>query len=246
MNFLIYELGPCPGKGHDACGTLITINRAQPDFLCAGCDKKISIKSSTFWEGSHLTFSQGLQLIYYFQIKITQSEVIHEVEIGSLSTIVEWYSKLREIPGIVLANLPTQQIGGSGQIVDLDESHIRARKYDIGRILVSQAVCVFGGICRNTNECFLIIVEYRDASTLFPLIQKHIAPVSIIFSDMWRSYSGISDLLQIYVHVSINYSENFIDPDFDFLYAQTIERMWESLKRSLPLDLTDQHKGLIL
>jgi hypothetical protein len=90
---------------------------------------------------------------------ITQKQVMHEVGIGSKSIIVNWYSSLRELSGTVLANFPLHQIGGPGLIVKIDESHIRTRKYDVGRVLVSQATWAFGGIFRDTKERFVVVFK---------------------------------------------------------------------------------------
>jgi hypothetical protein len=34
----------------------------------------------------------------------------------------------------------------------------------------------------------------RDADTLLPLIQKHIAPGSTIYSDCWKAYGSLEEL----------------------------------------------------
>jgi transposase-like protein len=242
LGLLSLEPGPCPGKGQP-CEAQMNLTRDQNNFRCPTCDKKMSINCGTWWDRSHLSYAQGLELIYYFQTPMTQEQVMHEVDIGSKSTIVNWYSSLRELPGTVLANLPHHQIGGPGLIVEIDESHIRTRKYDVGRVLVSQAIWVFGGISRNTKECFVVQVERRDAETLLPLIQQYIAPRSIIFSDMWKAYNGIEDLLEQYTHGQINHSKEFLHPVQEFVHTQNIEAMWGSIKRTLPTNLTEENRG---
>lgn len=52
---------------------------------------------------------------------------------------------------------------------------------------------VFGGIYRQTKECFLFAVENRTAALLIPIIVENIAPGSIIMSDKWKSYNGNRD-----------------------------------------------------
>lgn len=49
---------------------------------------------------------------------------------------------------------------------------------------------VFGGIYRQTKECFLFAVKNRTAALLIPIIVESIAPGSIIMSDKWKSYNG--------------------------------------------------------
>lgn len=242
LGLLSLQPGSCPGKG-EPCESQMYLTKDQNQFRCSTCDKRISINSGTWWDGAHLSYSQGLELIYYFNTPMTQEQVMHEVGIGSKSTIVNWYSALRELPSHVLADLPPHQIGGPGIIVEIDESHIRKRKYDKGRVLTSQAIWIFGGICRETKECFLVPVQERNAETLLPLIQQYVAPRSIIFSDMWRAYNGIKDLPEDYTHGQINHSEEFLHYDQDFVHTQNIEAMWGSIKRTLPTNLTDEQRG---
>ena len=106
---------------------------------------------------------------------------------GSRTTGFNWASYLREYPAVVLANQPAKQMGGPGKCVEIDESYIRSRKYSTGRILKSEAVWVFGSICCETGDCFVVPCEKRIAATLLLILQTHVAPGSTIYSDQWRA-----------------------------------------------------------
>ena len=66
--------------------------------------------------------------------------------------------------------------------------------------------------------------------TLLQLIQKYVAPGSIIHSDCWKSYDAIDTLPEDYTHLTVNHSENFVDPKTGS-NIQTVERMWKEVKR---------------
>ncbi|RWR99987.1 hypothetical protein B4U79_10604, partial [Dinothrombium tinctorium] len=142
------------------------------------------------------------------KFRMTQKEIMHEAHIGGEKTINDWQSFIRECYGVVLSNDNggNSKIGGPGCVVEIDESHIRTRKYDVGRVLKSQQLWVFGGICRNDRRCFVVPVERRDAATLLPLIREHIEPGTHIVSDMWRVYRQIPSQLQGYTHDAVNQS----------------------------------------
>lgn len=63
----------------------------------------------------------------------------------------------------------------------------------------------------GSRKCFLAPVERRDKANLIPIIQRWIAPGSIIGSDCWKPYDELSKLG--YVHKKVNHSVEFVNED---------------------------------
>ena len=95
---------------------------------------------------------------------------------------------------------------------------------------------VFGGICRESKECFVVPVNSRDKGTLLPIIQDRILPGTCVMSDLWRAYDCLND--EGFQHLTVNRSLNFVDPDAG-AHTQNIENTWWVAKRSLPQTGTD-------
>ena len=90
----------------------------------------------------------------------------------------------------------------------------------------------WNGTERITGNSFLVEVQKRDAQTLIPIIKDYIrdggynsylitddylsnskTTGSVIYSDEWRPYSGISRVPgKNYTHKTVNHSVNFVDP----------------------------------
>ena len=79
--------------------------------------------------------------------------------------------------------------------VEIDESLIFKRKTNRGRLLngEQESNWIFGGICRETGEAFLVRVQDRSARTLLAAIRENIMPGTRVISDCWRSYQGLYD-----------------------------------------------------
>ena len=135
----------------------------------------------------------------------------------SRSDIVHWVSR------------HTKKIGGEGKTVEIDEPKFGRRKYNVGRLVEGQ--WVFGGICRETREFFLVPVEARNAETLLQVIKDYIESGATIISGCWKAYQCLTS--EGYKHLTVNHSINFVDPDTG-AHTNTIERRWRDTKNLVP------------
>jgi transposase-like protein len=125
-----------------------------------------------------------------------------------------------------LVQLDNEAIGGSGVVVEIDESKFSKRKYNCGRSL--REGWVFGGIERQSRKMFFSFVIDRTEITLLDIIKRRILPGSVIHCDMFRSYVNLE--LHGYTVFRVNHSENFVDPSTG-AHTQNIESAWGRLKR---------------
>lgn len=71
-------------------------------------------------------------------------------------------------------------------------------------------------------------VANRSANTLLEVISRHVAPGSIIYTDLWKGYTRVQELLEC-PHFTVNHSQNFVDP-ITGVHTNTIEGLWNGLK----------------
>ena len=121
-------------------------------------------------------------------------------------------------------------IEGPGVEVEIDKSKFGRRKYNRGRRVDGHWV-FGGGMERVTGECFLVEVDRRDATTLLPLIQQHIRPGSVVYSDEWSAYNQLGTVTGCN-HQTVNHSVHFVDLNTG-THTQGVESMWSCCKRML-------------
>ena len=75
------------------------------------------------------------------------------------------------------------------------------------------------------------IVPRRNAATLPPIIQQHIAPGTIIHSDEWRAYSRVASLPNVSSHATVNHSIEFVSRTG--VHTENVESYWNRAKIKL-------------
>ena len=79
---------------------------------------------------------------------------------------------------------------------------------------------------------YMQLVPNRRATTLYPIIQAHVANGTTVYSDEWSAYRQIASLPQIAAHEMVNHSVNFVDP-VTGVHTQNIESYWSRAKLKL-------------
>ena len=79
---------------------------------------------------------------------------------------------------------------------------------------------------------YMQIVPKRDAVTLLPIIQQHVAPGTIIHSDQWSAYNRVSTLPNVSSHRTVNHSIEFVD-SVTGVHTENIESYWNRTKIKL-------------
>ena len=76
------------------------------------------------------------------------------------------------------------------------------------------------------------VVQQRNAATLLPTIQAHIAPGTTIYSHEWHAYSSVARLPPVAAHATVKRSLTFVDP-VTRVHTENAESYWNRVKTKL-------------
>lgn len=214
------------------CSRKLIFHNNQTNYFklipyCCYCNAHFSLYNKTILTRSHISPPQFMALAYCWVNQYDLQTTCSECQVNH-NTVANYFICFRDSIIDEILDGEQKQIGGEGLNVEIDETVISHRKYNRGRM--TKTVWVFGGICRETDQAFALVVQDRSANTLLKEIADHIAFGSIIHSDSWKAYDLISQIPnRNYKHLTVNHSQNFVDPNTG-CNTQKIERLWRSLK----------------
>ena len=79
---------------------------------------------------------------------------------------------------------------------------------------------------------YMEVVTSRDALTLLPIIQRHVAAGTVVHSDRWRAYSQVGALPNVASRSTVNHQMNFVDR-VSGVHMQHVESYWNRSKTKL-------------
>ena len=98
----------------------------------------------------------------------------------------------------------------------------------------TEQIWVFGLVdtSQTPSPGYMEIVPQRDAATLLPLINNHVAPGTIVHSDEWAAYNRVQRLSNVYSYGIVNRSINFVEPTTG-VHTQNVKSYWNRVKTEL-------------
>jgi transposase-like protein len=182
---------------------------ARRKFRCSKqeCKKECSIRTFTFFAGSALPCSKILYLAFCWINGASWTTAKHMTG-HSEHTVTAFYAHFRRL---VSGSLEEDDsiIGGSAIEVEIDETKLGKRKYHRGHRV--DGVWLIVGVERTENrKVFVVQVEDRSAETLSHAISQHVLSGSVVLTDKWKGYTGLSALG--FEHRTVNHSLEFKNP----------------------------------
>ena len=165
-----------------------------------------------------LSTKQQSRLVEFFVLEVTARSAASVLGLQP-NTAALYYRKLRQRIADQLALVVHEVFDGS---IELDESYFGGvRKGKRGRGAVF-------GLLKRGGKVYAKVVDNARTATLMPVIQRKIAPDSVVYTDSFRSYDAL-DISQFH-HVRINHSREFARGRN---HINGIENFWNQAKRIL-------------
>ena len=195
-------------------------------YSIRGCRVELELRKGILLENFNLSYRKVVLFIYCWSREMTSRDFCErEIEINKNTVAVDWNNFLCEVFAAELIANPIA-IGGPNTTVEVDESLFARIKNHQGRNLPQQ--WVFGGICRETRECFMYTAPDRSAATLLPIIAQSILPGSTVMPDLWAAHGGIGAMR--FQHHTVNHTLNFVDP-VTGTHTQNVKNSRKNAKR---------------
>lgn len=201
-------------------------------FFCRRCKTLYSVLTDSLFEQVRVSIRKVIQLLFFWSC-LTPVAVVSRLINMRKGSICRQYRFFRNIVSWKLSQVPELfRLGGVGHVVQIDESVITKRKYNVGRVVPQ--VWVLGMVDTTTKREVVVYIRNRSVEVIISKICKHVIPGSEIWTDKWRAYDQLSILSGVspYTHKSVNHSIYFVDPNTG-VNTNFIEGYWSRLKSFL-------------
>jgi transposase len=205
---------------------------SRKSYSCQFCGHHVHPTAGTIFNKS----STGLQDWFYAIFLMSQTrcgisakQLQREVGV-TYKTAWRMFHQIRKL--LVEDDGPA---GESGNPVELDETYIGGRSTRLGQerkagrpTTGSNKTAVFGVMERGGRVRTRIVTD-ASGSSLWPLVEAHVLPKSLVYTDEWQPYARLGKMG--YLHSRVNHSAKvYVDGD---VHTQTIEGFWSLVKNGI-------------
>jgi transposase-like protein len=200
-------------------------------WKCKGCKKQYSVKLGTIFEDSPLGLDKWLPAVWLIANSkngISSHELARALGITQKSA---WFMLHR----IRLAMQTGSFTKLSGE-VEVDETYIGGKARNMhasdprrsgtpGRSTQHKTAVL--GMRQRDGNVQAEVIPNVSKTAIQPRVRQAVEPGSTVYTDAWRSYSGLAD---DYAHEVIDHAEEYVNGR---VHTNGIENFWSVLKRGL-------------
>jgi ISXO2 transposase-like protein len=214
-------------------------------WICRSCNKTVNPTWRTYFENCRIPFSNVMKMIAYFldDVGVEKGHDLLErfrQEIGytkklSKSTYVNHMKALRNICFVVSANDFYKSLGGENKTIEIDETFLTKRKYQMGRQTDAMTITILGLHCREDKKTLFFRVPSKKKDDLYPFIERFTNNnTNVVCTDGGRQYVGVGSLFKEGTqHKVVYHNKLFVDKQDNSNHINGIENQNRWLKRDI-------------
>lgn len=219
----LYPAGiPCK-----VCGEITKHHRvrSRPSYSCDRCGHHVHPMAGTIYENSRTPLKLWFYAIFLMaQTRCGISAKQLERELGvTYKTAWRMFKQIRS-----LLDEPIESLSGC---VEIDETFIGGKRRDgrTGRPGPGSSKTAVMGMVERQGRVVARAIPDTSGKTLIPLVNQHVMPRSIVYTDEWKPYRALGR--QGYFHDRIHHaSKVYVRGD---VHTNTIEGFWSLVKRGI-------------
>lgn len=221
----------CPLCGHEK---VYTYNDGKR-YKCAGCKKQFTVKSGTVFEDSKIGMRKwflALYLLTSMKKGISSCELVRKLKVTQKTA---WFMEHRLRHALEISSFETPVKG----VVEADETYVGGKekwkhkdkktKHTQGRSTLTKTAVL--GVKSRSGKVLARVTEDVKHQTVREFIKGNVAKGSILMTDEYRAYKGMTDL---YDHRVVTHKDGEFAGGVDFdTHCNGIENYWSHFKRSI-------------
>jgi transposase-like protein len=201
-------------------------------YKCKSCKQRFNVLAGTMFEGTHIGLQKWFIAIYIFSMHkkgVSSHQLASDLGITQKSS---WFM-LSRIRNAFKQDLPNKKIDG---LFSADETYIgganknrhQDKKIDGSQGRSTKDKTPVFGIMQTGGKVRTTVVPNTQAKTLKPIITDLVKEGSIIVTDEWEGYSGLS---KSYAHITVKHKEGqYTNGAFS---PNNMENFWSLLCRGI-------------
>jgi transposase len=198
---------------------------SRPSYSCDHCGHHVHPTAGTIFHKSPTpltTWFYAMYLMSATRCGISAKQIQRETGV-TYKTAWRMFKQIRSM----LTDENSGPIGGFGRKVEMDETYYGSRS-EGKRGRGTDKTPVVGMVQRKGQVRAFVAADVKS-DTLRGLIKEHVLPRTMVFTDDFKSYNGLS--ARGYTHQRINHSEKvYVNGD---VHTNTIEGFWSLLKTGI-------------
>ena len=211
----------------EACNAFTKHHRvkSRPSYSCDHCGHHVHPTAGTIFHKSSTPLTTWFYAIYLMsstRCGVSAKQIQRETGV-TYKTAWRMFKQIRSM----LSDDKSGPIGGRGRKVEMDETYYGSRaKGTRGRGTDKTPVV---GMVQRKGQVRAFVANDVKSDTLRGFIKEHVLPNTMVFTDDFRSYNGLS--ARGYTHQRINHSEKvYVVGE---IHTNTIEGFWSLIKRGI-------------